>query len=295
MVTTKDGVDIAVDDSVDDGAAADAPVLVFLHGIAQSRRAFEPLLAAPPSSLQRFRLVASDMRGHGAFARAPLSPEQLDKRALVLDVEAVLEALALSRPILVPWSYGGVVVGACLAAWGDGAVDRVGGVIASAAACKTGRAGKGLYGATMLSHGKAIAGDDDVAYRAACAAFIDGCSARPLPPSQVAMLVAEMQQVPASVRRALLGGADDDTPSWATSNLPVGLVHGAADTVVLPAMSEALQAVRDDAAQRRPGQAPSTSLRLLAGVGHLPWLEAPDVFGEAVAACVDACVHPTLR
>jgi hypothetical protein len=53
-------------------------------------------------------------------------------------------------------------------------------------------------------------------------------------------------------------------------------------------MSEALHAARDEAATRRPGEAPSSSLRLLEGVGHLPWLEAPALFGDVVAASVDA-------
>lgn len=276
MVTTSDAVDIAVDDSVDDATGQDAPVLVFLHGIAQSRRAFEPLLASPPASLRRFRLVAFDMRGHGAGARALLSAAQLDRRALALDLVAVLDGLALARPVLVPWSYGGVVVGAWLAALGDAAAARVGGVIGCAAAFKTGREGKGLYGATMLSQGKPLVGDDDNAYRAACHAFIGGSSARPLPQDLVSILVEEMQQVPAAVRRALLGGAADDGASWAKASVPMGLVHGTADTVVLLAMSEMLKTVRAD-----------VSLRMLEGVGHVPWLEAPDRFGEAVAACAD--------
>lgn len=285
VVTTADGVQIAIDDSRPDGdVGSDDVTLVFLHGIAQSRRAFRPLLEAPPSSLRHARLVAFDMRGHGDGAEAALSPEQLTKQALVHDVNAVLDGLQLVRPVLVPWSYGGVVVGALLAALGTDVAARLGGIVSCAAAVKTGRAGKGVYGATMLAHGKAMVSDDDDVYRSACAAFIAGSSVQALEPTLTSVLVAEMQRVSAPVRRALLSGAHDDTALWQSAAIPLGLIHGDDDAVVLPAMSDALLAVRPDAIVQR-----------LPGVGHVPWLEASDVFGEAIAACLGTMLRHTVE
>src|SRR5882672_3714837 len=58
-----------------------------------------------------FRIVALDLRGHGN-SDAPLQPEQYtDGDKWAGDIAATMDQLGLDRPILVGWSYGGVIVG----------------------------------------------------------------------------------------------------------------------------------------------------------------------------------------
>jgi non-heme chloroperoxidase len=82
--------------------------IVFAHGIGQSYLAFENQLR---SSLQKdFQLVAFDLRGHGNSGK-PWTQEAYSERAVWAgDLDRVVRALGLRRPVLVGWSYGTLVV-----------------------------------------------------------------------------------------------------------------------------------------------------------------------------------------
>lgn len=88
--------------------------IVFIHGIYQSalswaRQIGDPTLAA------KYRLVAIDLRGHGASDK-PDGPEfYRDGKRWADDITALLDTLHLSRPVMVPWSYGGRVLNDYLA------------------------------------------------------------------------------------------------------------------------------------------------------------------------------------
>ena len=99
--------------TADDGARiefaehgdAASPALVLVHGITESREAWAPVL---PALARQWRVVAVDLRGHGASERR--SP--YDPVTLASDVHAVVHALDLDAPLLVGHSLGGVVVSA---------------------------------------------------------------------------------------------------------------------------------------------------------------------------------------
>lgn len=82
---------------------------MLVHGITESRRAWDPLLA--PLG-EHHTVVAIDMRGHGESSRA----DTYDSRAMAADVAAVVAAEELDPPLLVGHSMGGIVVTACAAA-----------------------------------------------------------------------------------------------------------------------------------------------------------------------------------
>ncbi|MFD9438324.1 alpha/beta fold hydrolase [Streptomyces sp. NPDC060006] len=95
-VVTREGVRLVCRDSGGPGR----PV-VLLHGLAghsgewdRTARRLSP----------RYRVVALDQRGHGASERHPLD---VSRNAYVADVIAVLDQLALRRPVLVGQSLGG--------------------------------------------------------------------------------------------------------------------------------------------------------------------------------------------
>jgi pimeloyl-ACP methyl ester carboxylesterase len=96
-VQTDDGTTIAYAET-----GGGAP-LVLVHGITESRGAWDPLL---PALNERWRVVTIDLRGHGeSERRAPYDPV-----TLATDVNAVVEALGLEAPLMVGHSLGGVVV-----------------------------------------------------------------------------------------------------------------------------------------------------------------------------------------
>lgn len=83
------------------------PAVLFIHGFRQS---FLSWSAQFGSDLpQRCRLVAFDLRGHGNSGH-PWAAEAYDSaRPWGDDVAQVIEALALKKPFVVGWSFGGNV------------------------------------------------------------------------------------------------------------------------------------------------------------------------------------------
>jgi non-heme chloroperoxidase len=123
-VTTADGVRLNV---VETGNPQ-GPAIVFVHGVSQSWLSWVAQLSDPALRV-KYRLVAFDLRGHGAsqgsqvaldddgVPYAPLSDAAYNNgnaagtSALWAgDLHAVLSGLGLSSPTVVGWSYGGCVV-----------------------------------------------------------------------------------------------------------------------------------------------------------------------------------------
>ncbi|MEQ8857974.1 MAG: alpha/beta hydrolase [Pseudomonadales bacterium] len=86
------------------GPAADAPVVVLLHGYTGHARSWDSLAAALSA---RFRVLALDQRGHGQTGWA--TPDRYDTVEMVDDLEAFVAALGLQRFLLVGLSMGGIV------------------------------------------------------------------------------------------------------------------------------------------------------------------------------------------
>ncbi len=99
QVTTADGTRIAY---AEGGQGRD---LVLVHGITESRRAWDPVIAGLQAT---WRVVAVDARGHGESDRHP----PYDPVTMANDVGAVVAALNLDDPLVVGHSMGGVVVSA---------------------------------------------------------------------------------------------------------------------------------------------------------------------------------------
>lgn len=265
-VSSFDGTSIALDVA----GPPDAPAVVLLHGIAQSRGAFRPLLEGPLS--RTLRLVAVDLRGHGD-ADAPADPAAYtDGAPLGRDLRAVIDALGLVRPWVLAWSYAGVAVGEYLRTFGGA---DLGGLALCAAAVAVGRDARAWFGPGMMLHARGLMSDDGTVYAAAARAFTAGCTAAPRASALLAAAETAMLRVPAHVRRALLTRSESFVDEVVRCEAPVVTLHGDADTVVLPAMSRHIVAMRA-----------GTRAVAFAGVGHLPWVEAPEAFADALGACV---------
>ena len=98
-VRTTDGAQLAYEQG---GAGRD---LVLVHGITESRHAWDPVVADLES---RWRVTAVDVRGHGeSERRAPY-----DAVTLASDLATIVDTLDLERPLMVGHSMGGVIVSA---------------------------------------------------------------------------------------------------------------------------------------------------------------------------------------
>ncbi len=95
--TSLDGV------TIDYSVAGAGPPVVLVHGITESRAAWDPLL---PDLAADHTVVAIDMRGHGGSGLAA----SYDAQSMADDVATVVAELGLEAPLAVGHSMGGIVV-----------------------------------------------------------------------------------------------------------------------------------------------------------------------------------------
>jgi pimeloyl-ACP methyl ester carboxylesterase len=248
---------------------ADGPPILFIHGWSQNHlcwaKQYESGLA------DEFRLVAFDLRGHG-MSEAPLEPEHYTDAGLWADdLAAILDALALDRPLVVGWSYGGFVICDYVRAYGTG---RLGPVNFVEGAVTLGEAAFGtLIGPGFLDYFAHATADDLPTNIWAMRAFLRACLAKPLPAAEFETALCWNMAVPARVRASLAAREIDGDDVLRALDVPLLVTHGRADTVVLPAMAEHVLAT-----------CPTAEASWYDGVGHAPHLEAPERFNRELAA-----------
>lgn len=94
----------------------EGPEILFLHGIGMGADSFNPQLQSELA--HKYRMVAFDLRGHGMSGK-PSDPEAYTQREVWAgDVERVIAATGLKRPVIVAWSYGTLVTSDYLLAHG---------------------------------------------------------------------------------------------------------------------------------------------------------------------------------
>jgi non-heme chloroperoxidase len=246
----------------------DGPPILLIHGLSQSHlcwaRQYESVLA------EQFRLVAYDLRGHG-MSEAPLGPEHYtDGRLWADDVAAIIQQLGLDRPVLVGWSYGGFIICDYLRAHGQ---DRIAAIDFAGAVVTLGGAAFGtLIGPGFLDHFADATADDLPTNIQAIRALVKGWPATPYPSEEVETLLCSAMVVPARIRANLAAREIDGDDVLRTLGVPLLVSHGRSDTVVLPAMAEHVLAT-----------CPTAQPSWYDGVGHTPFLEAPNRFNHELA------------
>lgn len=240
--------------------SADAPPLVFLHGIGGAARAFRPQLTGFGD---RYRAIAWDMPGYGGSAALTL-PRITTLAAALKDF---LVALGAQRPILVGHSIGGMIVQQLLADDPDAASAVV-------------------LAQTSPAFGKSD-GDWQKAFLAARVGPLDrGETMASLAPTLVRELVGDnpdpagmmlardcMASVPEATYRAMMGAlmGFDLRAALGRIRVPTLLLSGEKDTNAPAAMMA-----------KTATFIPGARYVELAGAGHLGGLEQPHAFNTAI-------------
>ena len=247
-----------------------APEILFIHGLRQSRLSWDRQFADPV--LAGFRLVRFDLRGHGDSDKPDAPDAYSDADRWADDVAAVIAAARLRRPVLVGWSLGGFVAGAYLRKYGGALVagiNLVDAVTRLSPDLLTPLAGD--FTRTTTSH--------DLAERtAATADFLAACFHRP--PTGVEwqrMLVVNGMTARAVNEGFVKTATTDLEPVFQAYAGPILLTHGAHDRLVRLAMSERIRALH-----------PGSRLSVYAESGHSPFYEEPARFGRELAAFMTA-------
>jgi len=104
-VKTPDGLTI----SAQDWGNPNGPEILFIHGFSQSHLSWIKQVTSSDLA-KEFHMVTYDLRGHGNSDK-PFEPERYKTSKYWGDeVQAVMDATGLKRPVLVGWSYGGRVM-----------------------------------------------------------------------------------------------------------------------------------------------------------------------------------------
>ncbi|MGB3437433.1 MAG: alpha/beta hydrolase [Actinophytocola sp.] len=240
------------------------PPIVFVHGWAASSAVWSGQLGDP--ALAGHRLVAVDLRGHGA---SDTPQDGYDQPAVwAADLAAVL-AYCGRPPVLVGWSYGGLVVTDYLRERGT---DGVGGVVLVGGLTEMGRdrPGGGVGSAWDGIMRPALSEDPDEAIPA-LTTLARRMTEEPLSGPDIQRYVGDMLRVPPSVRKALFRRDIGSAEVLAAIDVPVLVAHGTADTVVTPASAE-----------YAAGKISTSIVRWFEEVGHMPFVERRAEFNAAL-------------
>jgi len=264
IVTTPDGLSIAAQEW---GNPA-GPEILFIHGFSQSHLSWTRQVDSDLA--KEFRIVTYDLRGHGASDK-PLDPARYrDSKAWGDELQAVMDAAGLKRPVLVGWSYAGRVISDYLATHG---ASKIAGINFVDAPIKVDPA---LIG-DNLKNMPQMASEDLATNIAATRTFVHGCFSRQPSAEEFETILAFNMMVPPKVRAGLSGRPLDASDLMSKLKLPVLVSHGAQD-----------RNAKLGAAEYTASIVPGAKLSVYEGIGHSPFFEDAPRFNTELAAFVRA-------
>ena len=217
-------------------------------------------------------MTAFDLRGHGDSQKP--RDAYADPVLWADDLRRIIEGVSPKQPILIGWSYGGLVVSDYLSVYGDDDIKAINLVDAISE--------KGTEDATRFAGEEFLALQEDLGSTdaetsvSALKNFLEICTYESLPPDEFAFMLGYTVQTPPYVRAALQARERAAEGTLRDIDIPVHLTHGEADQVVSP-----------DAAHKHQTLLSESDLTLHPGVGHTPFWEQPAQFNSELAAFID--------
>lgn len=241
--------------------------LLLIHGWSQSDLCWANQVQGDLASSSR--IVTFDLRGHG-LSESPSEPDQYaDERLWADDLAAVIEQTGLKSPVVVAWSYGGLVVTDYLRAYGEAGIAAINLV---GAAVKLKPPTFENVGPGFLENAGDASESDLATNIAAIQRFLRACTVDELDESDWTAALAWNMAVPPAVRGALISRDVDGSDALASVSVPILVTHGREDAIILPSMAEQVLDVCGCAV-------PSW----YDGVGHMTFWEAADRFNRELA------------
>jgi non-heme chloroperoxidase len=263
-VKTPDGLTI----SAQEWGNPAGPEILFIHGFSQSHLSW--IRQVDSDLAKEFRIVTYDLRGHGNSDKPLDAARYRDSKAWGDEVQAVIDAAGLKRPVLVGWSYAGRVISDYLSTHGAGQIAGINFVDAPI------KVDPALIG-DNLKNLPLMASEDLLTNITATRTFLHGCfSKQPTADDYETMLAFNMMVLP-KVRAGLSGRPLDATEMMSKLKLPVLVTHGAED-----------RNARLGAGQYTASVIPGAKLSVYDGIGHSPFYEDAPRFNSELAAFVRA-------
>ena len=263
-VTTPDGLTIAAQE----WGNPNGPGIVFIHGFSQSSLSW--MRQTNSDLAKEFHIVTYDLRGHGNSDKPLDAARYRDGKAWADEVQAVIDAAGLKRPVLVGWSYAGRVISDYVTNRGAAGIAGINFVDASIKFIPE-------YVGDNLKNLPLMASEDMVTNINATRVFLHGCFSRQPSADDFETMLAFNMMVPPKVRAGLGGRPLDATAVMSKLTIPVLVTHGAED-----------KNAKVDAAKFTASTIPGAKLSIYDGVGHSPFYEDAPRFNGELAALVRA-------
>jgi non-heme chloroperoxidase len=261
-VQTPDGVMIAAQEWGNPNGLE----ILLIHGFSQSHLSWSRQFGSELA--KSFRIITYDIRGHGGSEKPLDAAHYRDHKRWAAELNAVIEAAELKRPVLVGWSYGGRIVVEYLMEYGD---KNIGGINFVGAFTKV---VPELLGPATPAVMKMVS--EELAENIEnTRSFLRFSTAKALPPYELEMMLAYNMVVPPKVRRHLLHRPAAYEETLKKITVPVLVTHGMEDRVALVPMARYTESVVANARSS-----------LYDGVGHMPFWEDALRFNRELAEFV---------
>src|SRR5215510_8593978 len=261
-VKTPDGYTI----SAQDWGNPNGPEIIFIHGFSQSHLSW--IKQVTSDLAKEFHMVTYDLRGHGNSDKPFEAERYRDSKAWGDELQAVMDATGLRRPVLVGWSYGGRIMADYLKTHGSAKLAGLNYVDA-------GQKSDPAFVGPNLKNLPLMTSDDLAVNIAATRAFVRDCFSKQPTPEEFETILAFNMMVPPQVRRGLGGRTLEIDDLLKSLKLPVLVTHGSDDK-----NSNLI------AAEYTAKMIPGAKLSVYQGIGHSPFFEDPQRFNAELAAFV---------
>jgi pimeloyl-ACP methyl ester carboxylesterase len=253
---------------VETGNPGGRPIL-FIHGFSQSWLAWSRQMNSDLAD--RYRLIAMDMRGHGLSEKP--RDAYADSKLWADDVDAVIRALNLDRPVVCGWSYGSLVILDYVRHYGEKAL---GGMTFIGAITKLGSdEANSVITPEFLGLVPGFFAVDVEESVGSLRSLLRMCFAQEPSADDLYLMLGYNLSVPPHVRQALFSRSFDNDDLLPILRTPVLIVHGAQDAIVKPAAVE----------QHRAGLR-HAQVEMMPNAGHAPfWDDAAAFNGHLRTFC----------
>jgi pimeloyl-ACP methyl ester carboxylesterase len=251
---------------VETGNPKGRPIL-FIHGFSQCWLAWNRQLNSDLAD--DFRLVAMDMRGHGLSDK----PREgyIDSRPWADDVNAVMEALHLDRPILCGWSYGPLVILDYIRHYGE---DSIGGIHFVGGITKLGSdEAMSVLTPEFLNLVPGFFATDAEESARSLKALLGMCFVQEPSAEDRFLMLGFNLSVPPYVRQALFSRSFDNDDLLPKIRKPVLITQGADDAIVKPAIVD-----------RHKASMVHAQIHMMANAGHAPFWDDAASFNRRLRA-----------
>ena len=258
---------------IETGNAKGQPIL-FIHGISQNVLTWSAQLSS--ELRRRYRLVAMDLRGHGASDKPATGYD--NSKLWADDIDAVIRELSLDQPVLCGWSYGPLVMLDYVRHFGEA---QIGGLHFVDGLTKLGSAAAlSVITPELLALVPGFFSTDAETSVSALDSlirlfFVHGPSA-----AERYMILGYNVSVAPFVRQAMFSRTIDNDDLLPTLRKPVLITHGAADAVV-----------KVDVVEQIHQLVPHAAVQIMPNAGHAPFRDDASSFNRRLSAFADGIRH----